>query len=91
MICVHEIIHLFTHRYVKLTINPKAYNDYKESLTVLLNIEFRDLIESDDRGYEQHQLVRRFIADHYHKGMTVASLTEQLFANQEFCKLLESV
>ncbi len=42
------------------------FNNIKESLTVLLNVEFADLLEGIiDKGYVQHQSLRRKIIKHY--------------------------
>ncbi len=46
----------------------KIFNMIKESLTVLLNIKFNDLLENvKDIGYPQHAEVREFIANDYQK------------------------
>ncbi|MEK7170945.1 MAG: hypothetical protein AAB774_01395 [Patescibacteria group bacterium] len=91
MVCVHELLHLFTHKYIKLDISSQQYNSYKESLTELLNLEFRGLVERDDRGYSQHQELRKYLAEKYTKGSGVIKLTKQLFADDTFLRLLKSV
>lgn len=90
MVCLHEILHFFTHKFIKLDISPQHYNNYKESLTVLLNLEFSDLIEHEDRGYPQHKKIRDYIAKKYDGNPSVVSLTKTLFADNTFLKLLSA-
>lgn len=90
-VCLHEILHLHTHKLIKLDVDPQTYNDYKESLTVLVNIEFDDLIEHEDRGYPQHQELRKFIADKHPKGSSIVELTRILFVDDAFLALLKVV
>lgn len=91
MVCVHELLHLFTHKNIKLSVGAKEFNDYKEALTVLINVEFNDLTEHEDRGYPQHQKLRKYIAEKYIKGSSVIKLTKQLFADDTFLKLLKYI
>ncbi|MCR4277610.1 MAG: hypothetical protein NUV80_03260 [Candidatus Berkelbacteria bacterium] len=91
MVCIHELLHLFTHKYIKLNISPQLYNEYKESLTVLLNLEFGDLIEREDKGYLQHQEVRQYIASKWDEGTSIISLTHSLLTDQKFLELLSNV
>lgn len=90
MVCLHEILHFFTHKFIKLDISPQHYNNYKESLTVLLNLEFADLTEHEDRGYPQHKKIRDYITKKYDGSSSVASLTKVLFADDTFLKLLSA-
>jgi predicted CopG family antitoxin len=61
---MHELWHFYTWykfgKDVQQTIGNKKYNDVKESLTVLLNVECRHLLhEGDcDTGYLQHKQLR---------------------------------
>jgi hypothetical protein len=63
---MHELWHFFT--YAKFgtqieEIGSKRFNDMKEALTVLLNIECADLMGGAiDKGYEQHILLREKIS-----------------------------
>jgi hypothetical protein len=41
--------------------------DLKESLTVLLNLEFGNLFLAKDRGYPLHQKLRSFIEEEWKK------------------------
>ena len=63
-IAMHELWHFYTWRrygedWIK-KIGPKKYNDIKEALTVLLNIECKHLLSENsiDKGYPQHQELR---------------------------------
>lgn len=65
---MHELLHFWTwdafHEEVESErITKKIYNDIKESLTELLNVEFADLLgEAHDDGYPQHKEIRLIIA-----------------------------
>lgn len=67
-IIMHELLHFFTwyifHEEVESgRITKEIYNDVKESLTELLNIEFVDLLDgARDGGYPQHANIRRVVA-----------------------------
>ena len=65
--CGHEIMHLYFHRFywdkVEKQIGKEKTADLKEALTVLLNLEFKDLWFVEDRGYESHQKLREFIKE----------------------------
>lgn len=91
IVCLHEILHLYTHKLIKLDVDPQTYNSYKESLTVLINTEFYDLIEHEDRGYPQHQELRKYIAKKHTRGSSIVKLTRQLFVDDTFLELLKSV
>ncbi|MFA4954951.1 MAG: hypothetical protein WC641_06580 [Patescibacteria group bacterium] len=61
---MHELLHFWTwlvfHEEVESRrMTKECYNDVKESLTELLNIEFQDLLgDAHDDGYPQHQELR---------------------------------
>ncbi|MCX6749228.1 MAG: hypothetical protein NTW17_00585 [Candidatus Pacearchaeota archaeon] len=61
----HEIMHIHFHntywKEIKEKIGEKKTSDLKEALTVLLNLEFKDLWIIPDNGYPQHQELRKFI------------------------------
>jgi len=63
--CGHEIMHLQFHHYfwndIEKQIGKDKTDTLKEALTVLLNLEFRDLWFSTDRGYSEHKELREFI------------------------------
>ena len=61
---IHELLHFQTLYYYKEAImeklhDEKIFEDLKESLTFLLNYEFKDIIESNDLWYSQHQELRK--------------------------------
>lgn len=66
---MHEILHFYTwHTFhddlIKSDITESRYNDVKESLTELLNIEFVDLMQSaHDDGYPQHAEMRKRVKE----------------------------
>lgn len=65
---MHELLHFWTwnafHEEVESgRITKEIYNDVKESLTELLNVEFVDLLgEAHDDGYPQHKEIRLIVA-----------------------------
>jgi len=69
--CGHEIMHIQFHKTYWDKIENKVGNekiaDLKEALTVLLNIEFRDLWFVEDKGYDPHKELRKFIEDEWKK------------------------
>lgn len=74
---MHELMHFWTwyafRGYVDSNkIDAAQYNDIKESLTVLLNIEFRDLMgDAIDNGYPQHQQMRATIEEEWRKSKDI--------------------
>lgn len=62
----HEIMHLQFHKYywdiIEKEIGKEKTASLKESLTVLLNLEFNDFWFFIDKGYESHQELRSFIS-----------------------------
>lgn len=60
--CMHELWHFYTwHKFGQQQniIGPAKYNEIKEALTVLLNLECADLMAGEiDNGYHQHQGLR---------------------------------
>jgi len=77
---MHELLHFYTHRkYDSLKIEPTRFNDIKESLTVLLNIEFPNLIGGvEDTGYPQHQAMRQEIIKMRQEGLSVDEIVHIL-------------
>lgn len=69
--CGHEIMHLYFHQFywerVEDKIGKEKTGDLKEALSVLLNVEFRDLWIVEDTGYETHKELRDFIVDNWIK------------------------
>lgn len=61
---IHELFHFYTWYAIHGELTNKGvtalqYNDIKESLTELLNVEFKDLLDGAvDKGYSQHQEMR---------------------------------
>jgi hypothetical protein len=67
----HEIMHLQFHNtywnQIEKQIGNKKTHDLKEALTVLLNLEFKDLWFVEDTGYEIHKELRKFIVEEWKK------------------------
>ncbi len=84
LIILHELLHFYTKekyydRLKEQGVSDKAYNDIKESLSVLLNIEFQDVLKGEqDKGYSQHQEMRRFIKEKHAINPDIDVLIKQL-------------
>lgn len=67
-IIIHELFHFYTwHAFhdelVRQGITDQKYNDIKESLTEIMNIDFKDLLDGyKDNGYPQHAAMRAQIS-----------------------------
>ena len=63
--CGHELMHIQFHNTywneIEKQIGKEKTADLKEALTVLLNLEFKDLWFVKDDGYERHKGLREFI------------------------------
>lgn len=67
----HEIMHFYFHyyywKYIEKEIGYEKTGDLKEALTVLLNLEFRDLWFVEEQGYPNHDKLREFIDEEWKK------------------------
>jgi hypothetical protein len=82
----HELMHLQFHHYfneLRVKISENQFQDLKESLTVLLNIEFKDLLKSEDIGYPNHQELRKFISEEWKKEQDFGRLIEIILNKME--------
>jgi hypothetical protein len=81
-IFLHETLHFQFHwRYSN---NPKVkslsknqFDNLKESLTFLLNYEFKEFIEFSDKWYPEHQELRKKLEEY------------RVHSNKDFEKLIE--
>ena len=69
--CGHEIMHLYFHKFywdkIESQIGKEKTGDLKEALSVLLNLEFKDLWFAKDYGYDPHRKLREFISIEWKK------------------------
>ena len=67
----HEIMHIQFHntywKRVEKQIGREKTEDLKEALTILLNLEFKDLGFARDTGYPSHKKLRKFIEKEWKK------------------------
>jgi hypothetical protein len=67
----HELFHIQFHKtywnQVEKEIGKEKTADLKEALTILLNLEFKDLWFVEDKGYDAHKELRNFIATQWEK------------------------
>lgn len=77
-VAIHELWHFYTWKVFGLEeerkIGMKKYNDIKESLTVLLNLECQDILEEEDEGYPQHQEYRKEISKLWKEGKDIKDI-----------------
>ena len=84
---MHELLHFYTwHAFGKKLLDggfsKLVYNDIKESLTELLNLEFSDLMNGKpDTGYPQHQEMRAKIRELWQKDNNVARVISKLVSD----------
>lgn len=71
LVIAHEIMHLQFHYYfekeIRKSLSEKKFQDLKEALTVLLNVEFNDILKEKDNGYPSHMAFRKFIVKQWKK------------------------
>jgi len=77
----HELMHIHLHNNgwwekVEKELGNKKTHDLKEAVTELLNLEFRDLWISKDKGYPNHIKLRSFIKKQWKKKKDFDLLTE---------------
>lgn len=76
---MHELWHFYTwYKFGSWeeSVGKQRYNDLKESLTVLLNTEYKDLlpIGTYDKGYTQHQKLRQEILESWNEERNIEKL-----------------
>jgi hypothetical protein len=83
-VIMHELLHFYTWKafgedMLANGYDSLKYNAIKESLTVLLNIEFKDLMSDRiDNGYPQHKEMRDEISELYTQNCSLKEIVEQL-------------
>ncbi len=83
---MHEYWHLYTwYKFGVIweeKLGKQKYNDIKESLTVLLNIECKDLFPENkkDIGYPQHQELREKIIKIWNETKDIDKLWVELIS-----------
>jgi hypothetical protein len=81
---MHELWHFYTWYGLgadqEEKIGKQKYNDLKEALTVLLNVECEDLLPEGviDTGYPQHQEIREKILQYWEKEKNIKNLWNYL-------------
>ena len=85
---MHELWHFFTWysfgRNFKENnvISKEKYYDIKESLTEILNLEFKDLLgDQIDKGYSGHQKIREKIKELCMKHQSIKKVVDKLLKN----------
>ncbi len=81
---MHELWHFYTWYGLgagqEEKLGKQKYNDLKEALTVLLNVECKDLLTEGmiDTGYPQHQEIREKIIAYWEKDRNIKNLWNYL-------------
>ncbi|VVB79684.1 Uncharacterised protein [uncultured archaeon] len=83
----HELLHIHFHDYyfadIEKKIGTEKTHDLREALTVLLNLEFKDLLFGFDDGYEVHKELREFISFEWSKNKDFDMLLEKCVARMK--------
>lgn len=78
--CLHELQHFYAHQLLEPIFvergMPERFNEFKESLTVLLNETCVDLIEEPDQGYPQHAEARQRILELWRKQKSLQEIAQ---------------
>ena len=83
-IVMHELWHFYTWYGVGIEqeekLGKQRYNDLKEALTVLINVECKDLLPDGivDAGYPQHREIRTKILEYWAKDRNIKRLWNYL-------------
>lgn len=78
-VIMHELWHFYFYftvgREIEKKYDRQLFNDIKESLTVLLNEEFSDLLQGlEDKGYLIHQEMRQEMVKRYRQNRDIYAL-----------------
>jgi hypothetical protein len=82
---MHELFHFYTYyvfagKFKERGIFEGEYNNFKEALTELLNVEFTDLMAGAiDAGYPQHQELRKRIKDLWSQQRSLQVVYESIY------------
>lgn len=93
---MHELLHFYTwHAFGKKLLDDGlsklAYNDVKESLTEILNLEFSDLMGGKlDSGYPQHKEMRIEIKKLWKENKNIEKISNEILKNNMFKKKIEN-
>lgn len=84
---MHELWHFYTWYKFGIVweekLGKQKYNDLKEALTVLLNIEFKDFLnEVEDVGYPQHKELRNKILEIWNEDKNIEKLWEKIIFSE---------
>lgn len=83
-IIVHELLHFYTwHAFhdglQSKGISKEEYNDIKESLTEIMNIDFIDILDGYiDEGYQQHKEMRQKVRNLRTGGKSIREIVNEL-------------
>jgi len=88
-IIIHELMHLYFWRYyrnlcLKKGLTGEQTEDIKEAFTILIDEEFKGVINAKDEGYEMHQKIRKFILKEWKKSKDFKKV---LLATIDFIKI----
>ena len=62
-------------------VSKKKYYDFKESLTEILNLEFKDLLDIEDKGYVEHKELRKKVKKLWLEHRDIKKIAEILLFN----------
>jgi hypothetical protein len=89
-IIMHELLHFYTWHafhdevFMDAGVSETTYNDVKESLTEILNIDFTDLMDGkQDGGYTQHVEMRKKVRDLWNKTKDIRKVVFGLLSSAD--------
>jgi len=88
---MHELLHFYTWHalhddLIAVGIDENQYNDIKESLTILLNTEFADLMDgAQDDGYPQHAEMRQKVQELWRSSKDIRKVAFGVFSLPDPC------
>jgi len=86
-VVMHELLHFYTwhafgKKFIDDGLSKSRYNEVKESLTELLNVEFSDLMDGEiDKGYPQHTVMREKVREMWLEKKDVRSVFDFLVSS----------
>jgi hypothetical protein len=88
-VAVHELMHLFFHYYFWDICKSKGLKSdeihfIKESFTVIINKEFKDILDYKDYGYLEHKTLRQIILKEWKKGTSFEEILKKIISEKKY-------
>lgn len=85
-VTIHELMHLFFHYYFWDICKSEGLGEdethfIKESFSVIINKEFKDILDHEDYGYPNHMKLRKFIENEWNKNKSFEDILKYVASN----------